>query len=198
MIMKNVQHKILTGTVLLMSAFLLGGCASSSTTSTTSHKTTSAKVVKKNHKTTNKERNNNSEATASSKAMSNSASQKENVATAQSTTQLTSAVSSKTGTNNNAAINQKGSAVAPSQKSYVNTNKKSTYVLDNFFAASGVQHHEGDQYIVSNKGNGQYQVEIRNTGKNQDQNISNLSGLYNYNTTNNQVHKMNPVTGQFE
>ena len=50
MIMKNVQQKVLTGTVLLMSAFLLGGCASSSTTST-NHDTPSAKVVKKANKT---------------------------------------------------------------------------------------------------------------------------------------------------
>lgn len=184
MIMKNVQNKVLTGTVLLMSAFLLGGCATSSTTSTTSRKATSAKVVKKNHKDAKK---NVSNANKDSQATTMAVASVSNSASAVSSTKRANVASSQVtqaSRNNN------------TKKSVV-TKKADTDVLDSFLVASGVQRHDGDQYFVQSKGNGQYQVEIRNTGKDQDQNVANLTGLYNYNANNNHVQKMDPVTGQF-
>ena len=169
--MKSAQQKVMTGTVLLMSAFLLGGCASTSTTSTSSHKTTSAKVVKKSNKTSEKsaKQNSNSTVTAASSSVSQQAS-----------TTSSSAV----------ANHQRSSSTAT-------PNRSDADVLNSFIAASGLQQREGNHYFVQSQGNGQYRVEVRNTGKNQDQNVANLTGLYNYNANNNQVQKMDPITGQF-
>lgn len=187
MIMKIAQNKVLTGTVLLMSAFLLGGCATSSTTSTSSHKATSAKVVKKSHKEAKKDTTSNvvTKSDVSSQSNSNSAI-------------VASARKVNASNYQGSQTAQTNQGVAKSTSSQPVTVKKSdTDVLDSFFTASGVQRQNGDQYIVQNQGNGNYRVEIRNTGKNQDQNVANLTGFYNYNANNHQVQKMDPVTGQF-
>ncbi|WP_295729741.1 hypothetical protein [uncultured Limosilactobacillus sp.] len=182
--MKNAQQKVLTGTVLLMAAFLLGGCASTSTTSTT-HKSTSAKVVKRANKSAkNDSKNESLKDNESVVAMPSSS----------SSSQASFTTSAPQVSRSNAAT----SSATNYQKSAPTTSRSSdTDVLNSFIAASGLQQQTGNSYLVQNQGNGQYQVEVRHTGKDQDQNVANLTGLYNYNTHNQQVQKMDPVTGQF-
>ena len=187
--MKSAQQKVLTGTVLLMSAFLLGGCVSTSTTSPSSHKTTSAKVVKKSNKTSEKSAKQSSAnknfAFVATPATNNSSSNSTVTTTRSSVSQPASTTPSY--------------AVANHQKSpsTATPNRSDADVLNSFIAASGLQQREGNYYFVQSQGNGQYRVEVRNTGKDQDQNVANLTGLYNYNANNNQVQKMDPITGQF-
>lgn len=186
--MKNAQQKVLTGTVLLMAAVLLGGCASTSTTSTTTHKATSAKVVKKANKSSNKEAKN---------ATSSSSESFVAVPASSSSSSTQSSVASSAPQANVTRQATPASAAANYQKSAPATTKRSdTDVLNSFIAASGLQQ-AGNSYLVQDQGNGQYRVEVRNTGKDQDQNVANLTGLYNYNINNNQIQKMDPVTGQF-
>lgn len=75
--------------------------------------------------------------------------------------------------------------------------QQSASVLDQFLSASGLQSEDGDQYMVQDQGNGNYQVEVRHTGANQDQNVANLKGLYRFNSHTQQVQKMDVQTGQF-
>ena len=191
--MMKMQNKVLAGTVLLMSTVLLGGCASSATSTTTSHKAASVKVAKKDHKMASKK----AESESNSEVKLESAKGSSYVALPSSTISNDKSVSQSTKVNST-----KVNRVASSSSSF-NSSKRQpavsnndTQVLNGFFAASGVKQKDGDYYFVTNEGNGNYQVEIRNTGSNQDQNVANLSGLYNYNATNKQVQKVNPVTGQ--
>ena len=170
-----------------MSAILLGGCAFGTATTTSSHKAESAKVVKSNNHKSHKESAASSEKSSSSSSAAFSESQQAASSTrANAGTQASVTKSSASSTSSQVpAQGQK----APAQQ---------VSVLDSFLAASGIQQENGDAYMVTKQANGNYQVEVRHTGANQDQNVANLKGLYQYNPQTNAVHKLDINSNEYK
>lgn len=183
----KAQKKLITGTVLLMSAFLLGGCAFGTATTTSSHKAESTKVVKNdNHK---------------SHKQSAASSEKENSSSSAVVSESRQALSSTT--SNEAAGTNATQTSTVSQGSQATSQSKQApaqevSVLNRFLAASGISQENGDAYMVTKQSNGNYQVEVRHTGAKQDQNIANLKGLYQYNPQTNAVHKLDINTNEYK
>ena len=184
----KAQKKLITGTVLLMSAFLLGGCAFGTATTTSSHKAESTKVVKNdNHK---------------SHKQSAASSEKENSSSSAVVSESRQALSSTT-SNEAAGTNATQTTSTVSQGSQATSRAKQApaqevSVLNRFLAASGISQENGDAYMVTKQSNGNYQVEVRHTGAKQDQNIANLKGLYQYNPQTNAVHKLDINTNEYK
>lgn len=187
-VMTMMNKKILTTTIALVAALGLAGCSTSatSTSQVSGHEPQAAKVAKAtSHKASKKSTNSSNKNEKNSEATNSTATFESAKASSQgsSTASLKAASAATTAT----------SATKSSQATA--TTKNDEQVLNQFMAQSGVKAEEGNQYMVTNQGNGQYQIEVRNSDG--DQNISHLSGLYHYNTNTNHVSQMNVTTGQF-
>lgn len=175
------MNKVLTSSLVIMMALGLAGCASNNAAPATKvNHPTSAKVTK---------------ATSHKASSQSSASQK--------TSQATTSTNYAANTANAQQVVQPSHQTASSQQAPVSQQQKTSSatqtsdeaVLNGFFKASGVQQNRNDQYLVTKNGNN-YQIEIRTN--NDDNTVSNLNGLYQYNPSNNSVQKMNVVTGDYE
>lgn len=167
-----------------MACGLAGCAANSSAPASHVHHATSAKVVKNNNKTAQTSNSSQKVATTveSHAAINNSVASHSPVQTQQQpvATQASQSIS-------NVITSQQVTAQQPQSEENV---------LNGFFKASGVQQQTNDQYIVTKKNNENYQIEIRNN--NDDNTVSHLSGLYQYNPTSGNVQHMNITSGQFE
>ncbi|KRN89420.1 hypothetical protein [Ligilactobacillus ceti] len=70
-------------------------------------------------------------------------------------------------------------------------------VLQAFTKATNVPIEKGDQCFVQSLGNHQYQIEIRHTSDTNQQ-ISNLKGMYRFNTDTKVAQKLNILTGEYQ
>lgn len=85
---------------------------------------------------------------------------------------------------------------ANTQASYASEDHEGNVLLQ-FLKASGLPENSTTQYTISDfDGQGVYQIAVRSTAANPDQ--ARLTGLYRFNTANNSVTQMNPVTGDYE
>lgn len=184
-----IKKKLLTTTIALVAALGLAGCSTSatSTNKAAGHEPQAAKVAKANtHKAAKKNANTakNAKADTTEKAATTN---KDNGSSTVTNKAANAQVSADKAMATNKAANG-----TKANKAVTKTDQE---VLNGFMAQSGIKAEEGNQYIVTNQGNGQYQIEIRNS--NGDANVSHLSGLYHYNTNTNHVSQMNVTTGQF-
>lgn len=69
-------------------------------------------------------------------------------------------------------------------------------VLQQFTTATAIPKQAGDQYYVQSLGNNEYQIEIRHTSP-ADSQLSNLKGMYKFNTQTNKAQKLNEISGQY-
>lgn len=187
-VMTMMKKKILTSTIALVAALGLAGCSTNATSTTTGHEPQATKVAKAPSHKTNKKSTNSTTSNKTAKATSES--QK-----AASSASEASSTSASSNTNSKATLKAANAATTATSSANGTTTKSEGQVLNNFMAKSGVKAEQGSQYIVTNQGNGQYQIEVRNSKG--DPNISHLSGLYHYNTNTNHVSQMNVTTGQF-
>lgn len=185
-VMTMMNKKILTTTIALVAALGLAGCSTSatSTSQVSGHEPQAAKVAKAtSHKASKKSTNSNKNEKGSEATNSTATFESAKASSQGSSTASLKAASAAT------------TATSATKSSQATATKNDEQVLNQFMAQSGVKAEEGNQYMVTNQGNGQYQIEVRNSDG--DQNISHLSGLYHYNTNTNHVSQMNVTTGQF-
>lgn len=189
MIMR-MKKNYLIGAATLLVAFGLGGCTNSKSASApTVNQPTSAKVT---HHATKAHPDRSAAAvtavttTAPTKRAQARAIQAEQVPVTQTAT------SAKATSNaSSAPTAQTASHPAPALAA-------DPAVLQSFLAASGVKDQTGNAYALAKQSDGTYQVEVRHTGADQDPNVANLTGLYQYNPQTNQVETLDPVTGNFQ
>ena len=180
------MNKLLTSSVAILMAFGLAGCAANNSAPASNvHHSTSAKVVKSNNHKTDQTNSSSQKAAAtveSHAAVNNSVASQAPVQPQQQPVATQASQSNVTTT--------------PSQQVTAQQPQSEENVLNGFFKASGVKQAANDQYIVTKQNNENYQIEIRNS--NDDNTVSHLSGLYQYNPTSGNVQHMNITTGQFE
>lgn len=70
-------------------------------------------------------------------------------------------------------------------------------ILQAFRDATGIPQEAGDQYYVQDLGDGEYQIEIRHTS-NVNTTVSNLKGMYKFNTSTKKAQKQDAISGQYE
>lgn len=70
-------------------------------------------------------------------------------------------------------------------------------VLASFRSATGIPQEAGDQYYVQETSKGMYQIEIRHTSDSNSQ-VSNLKGMYRFNSSTKKARKLNEITGEYE
>lgn len=195
-----MNKKILTTTIAIVAALGLAGCSTSATSTSqiSGHEPQAAKIAKATKTSTHKAAKKDA---ASEQKVNDNNDQGTKVAAKAATTTSNqasgqAAKSAKTNEGTTAQATTASANQAKSEKVATKaTNKTDAQVLNGFMAQSGIKAEVGNQYIVTNQGNGQYQIEVRNS--NGDANVSHLSGLYHYNTNTNQVSQMNVTTGQF-
>ncbi len=62
---------------------------------------------------------------------------------------------------------------------------------------SGIQQDGNHYYMTKNNQNNNYQIEVRNN-QGGDPNVAHLTGTYQYDPATNQIHEMNPITGNYD
>lgn len=192
--MRMKKNYLLGMTTLLVTLGLAGCTNNKSASSTTINEPTSAKVTHhaaKTEKAGHAEAATNQAQVASAQSASVRAKATSDyqvpvvkAPAAQTSAKTASAVTTPTTKANNSQTAAKDLPANPA-------------VLQQFLAASGVKEQAGNAYAITKQADGSYQVEVRHTGANQDQNVANLTGLYHYNPSTNQVQQMDPVSGEF-
>lgn len=222
--MMKLQHKILTSSIILMTALGLTGCATSSNTSTTTgQETSSAKVTKsaksaKSTKSAKKAASSSSQAQSSSVASSSSAQNENSTVSTPATSSSETAVSKATQTStapatttttvtqptnvntdkvaeSSSVVNNNENANIESQVVAQHVDTEEAGIINGLVQAAGLQQENGDQYTVTKGEDGYYQVDVRNS--NGDPDVAHLKGIYQYNPTTNQYKTMDPTTGEF-
>lgn len=125
---------------------------------------------------------------AENSASASSASSQTGYANARSSKILSSQYSKRTGSNISSATNSEISSVASQVTDYD--------ILQQFRAATGIPQEAGDQYFVRKLDGSRYQIEIRHTSES-NYNVSNLKGMYIYNSKDKTTQKMDAVTGEY-
>lgn len=168
-----MTNKVLTSSLVILTALGLAGCANSAAAPTTkTTNTNNTKVVKQD---TSKAVNKTSEKAVSPKVTANSVS------------------SNKVMTNSSSKVSSTSQAASQSS----NTPNNDQQVLNSFVKTSGVQKDGNHYYVSKNKNNSNYQIEVRNN-EGGDPNVAHLTGTYQYDPSTNQIHQMNPITGNYD
>lgn len=198
--MMKMTSKVLTSSLVILTALGLAGCANNAAAPTTKTSTAATKVSKQaNKKAVPSPNNKTAKGQASIKAHSNtssiiSTSTKQNSVVTEKAQTSTSANSqsstsvSYSANSNRSSQNQAASTRTPSQNDQ--------QVLTSFVKTSGVQKDGNHYYVAPNKQNSNYQIEVRNN-QSGDPNVAHLTGIYQYDPTTNQIQKMNPITGNY-
>lgn len=171
--MTKMTSKVLASSLVILTTLGLAGYTSSAATPATKSTTAKAKVVKSSPANTNSK---------TEKAAVKSQTVKDTNST--SNDQLTTAASQKT-TQESQNTSQVSSATTNSDQQ----------VLTSFAKTSGVQQ-DGNHYYVAKGNDNNYQIEVRNS-EGGDPNIAHLTGTYQYDPTTNQLHELNPITGDY-
>lgn len=82
-------------------------------------------------------------------------------------------------------------------ESEMTAEEEEIYVLDQVIAQTGISPAE-NQFFTSKIGEDTYQVEIRHSHEVDGVEISNMIGMFEYSLSEDQVKRMNPVTGEYE
>lgn len=82
-------------------------------------------------------------------------------------------------------------------ESEMTAEEEENYVLDQVIAQTGISPSE-NQFFTSKIGEDTYQVEIRHSHEVDGIDISNMIGMFEYSLSEDQVKRMNPVTGEYE
>ncbi|MBB1128089.1 hypothetical protein [Limosilactobacillus balticus] len=194
--MMKMTNKVLASSLVILAALGLVGCTNSAaapTKTSISATKVSQQTSKKAASSTSSEKAkkqtpNSVQSTSAINASSKSTSSKVKVANSSEklTDQTTKATSSSVTSN-------------PSSQS-VTTNSSSQndqQVLTSFVKTSGVQQDGNHYYMTKNNQNNNYQIEVRNN-QGGDPNVAHLTGTYQYDPATNQIHEMNPITGNYD
>jgi len=82
-------------------------------------------------------------------------------------------------------------------ESEMTAEEEENYVLDQVIAQTGISPSE-NQFFTSKIGEDTYQIEIRHSHEVDGVEISNMIGMFEYSLSEDQVKRMNPVTGEYE
>ena len=184
------SKKILSSFAVIAMALGLAGCTTINNTTSTSKKpeqATSSKVVNNNHKKSSSQQK-------ISESSSSVANEQGTAPSAQNTKALSAATTNQNSsltTNSSQKVNSNSTQKATND----NTNNEST-VLKSFLKANNMQPTSTNNYVVTDLGSNNYQVEIRTN--NNDNSVSHLDGLYKYNSQTNQTQQFNSVTGEWK
>lgn len=192
----KITKKILTSLTLSVLALGLAGCTYTNNTTSINKKpesATSSKIVKApSHK--------NSQKIASSESQSSQVTQPTNNLSENSTANTATTYASSASTNNvQQSVSQPQSQQKVASQVPVNgqiSDAQNQEILNTFFNANNLTPQSGNNYIVSQLGSGEYQIEVRTN--NDDNSVSHLNDLYKYNTSTNQTQHLNSVNGQWQ
>lgn len=189
--------KIFIGAILLLASAGMVGCSNSAVSTHENNNAKTAQLTKPKAKASSN--------TSAKNVKSNNSSSQSNISTAVTSSSQTATSSSA---NNGAAANASYASSAktsassntpvaktnsPSSQTSTSVTSKDEYaeesnVLNEFFKTSGVQQKAGDQYIVTSNGDNNYQIELRQSGS--DQNLSHLNAIYTFNTQTKQYNQI--------
>ncbi len=191
--MMKMTNKVLTSSLVILTAFGLAGCANSAAAPTTKTSTAATKVSKQANKEVNSSTNSQKASKAHSDVSSVASSNDQKASTSSQTSNSTSIQSvssaSYSAIANHSSQNQATTSSAPAQSDQ--------QVLTSFVKSSGVQKDGNHYYVTPNKQNNNYQIEVRNN-QGGDPNIAHLTGTYQYDPATNQIQEMNPITGNYD
>ncbi|MBB1095049.1 hypothetical protein H5R92_02295 [Limosilactobacillus sp. BG-MG3-A] len=189
--MMKMTNKVLASSLVILAALGLAGCTNSAaapTKTSTSATKVSQQISKKAASSTSSEGTKNQSFTSTRAQSTSSMSADSKVAVSNSHQKLTSQ-----------ATKVPNSPVTNSQSATTNANSSTQndqQVLTSFVKTSGVQEDGNHYYMTKNNQNNNYQIEVRNN-QGGDPNIAHLTGTYQYDPATNQIHEMNPITGNY-
>lgn len=202
--MKQSKHW-LTGLLMTVMMLSLTGCASLSAPTSTQESTSHSAAV--SSKTKAAKKHSTSVKDQSTSASSEAAQSSSTTAELASADQLTGALASsaqaastqsQTAASNAISASETTSSPASNKVSAATSSTVNDQVVDGLNQAANLQPENGDQYMISQTSDGNWQVDIRtSSGEGQDPNVSHLKGIYMYNPTTGQYQQMDPMTGEF-
>lgn len=187
------SKKILSSFAVIALALGLAGCTTINNTTSTNKKpeqAASSKVVNNSHKKSSSQL----KISESSSNVANSQVTEPN--TQSRSTKAFSAASTKQSSSFNTNTPQKTNNTSTQKVATTNNTSNESTVLNNFLKANNMQPTSTDNYVVTDLGANNYQVEIRTN--NNDNSVSHLNGLYKYNGQTNQTQQFNSVTGEWK
>ena len=198
--MMKMTNKVLASSLVILAALGLAGCTNSAAAPTK----TSTSATKVSQQTSKKAASSTSSEKAKDQA---STSTPTNVQSTSSTNTSSTSANSKVANSSEKSTNQtvtapSSSITSSSRIQSETTNSKSTAqtdqkVLTRIFNKSGVQQDGNHYYMTKNNQNNNYQIEVRNN-QGGDPNVAHLTGTYQYDPATNQIHEMNPITGNYD
>lgn len=196
--MMKMTNKVLTSSLVILAALGLAGCTNSAAAPTK----TSTSATKVSQQTSKKA----ASSTSSEKAKEQTSAPTSVQSTFSTNTSSTSA-NSKVANSSEKSTNQTAKAPSSSitsssssQSATINSTfsaQNDQQVLTSFVKTSGVQQDGNHYYMTKNNQNNNYQIEVRNN-QGGDPNIAHLTGIYQYDPATNQIHEMNPITGNYD
>lgn len=209
--MKQSKHW-LTGLLMTVMMLSLTGCASLSAPTSTQESTSHSVAV--SSKTKAAKKHSTSVKDQSTSASSEAAQSSSTTAESASADQLTGALASLTGAlassaqaastqsqtaaSNAISASETTSSPASNKASAATSSTVNDQVVDGLNQAANLQPENGDQYMISQTSDGNWQVDIRtSSGEGQDPNVSHLKEIYKYNPITGQYQQMDPMTGEF-
>lgn len=187
--MMKMTNKVLTSSLVILTAFGLAGCANSAAAPATKTSTAATKVSKQANSSTNSQKAIKSHSDVSRVESSNDQNASTSSQTSNSTNMQNVSSATYSTATNHASQNQATSNSIPAQSDQ--------QVLTSFVKSSGVQKDGNHYYVTPNKQNNNYQIEVRNN-QGGDPNIAHLTGTYQYDPATNQIQEMNPITGNYD
>lgn len=187
--MMKMTNKVLTSSLVILTAFGLAGCANSAAAPATKTSTAATKVSKQANSSTNSQKAIKSHSDVSRVESSNDQKASTSLQTSNSTNMQNASSATYSAVANHSSQNQATSSSTPVQSDQ--------QVLTSFVKSSGVQKDGNHYYVTPNKQNNNYQIEVRNN-QGGDPNIAHLTGTYQYDPATNQIQEMNPITGNYD
>ncbi|MCC4368839.1 hypothetical protein [Limosilactobacillus reuteri] len=194
--MMNMTNKVLASSLVILAALGLAGCTNSAAAPTK----TSTSATKVSQQTSKKA----ASSTSSEKAKKQtSTSVQATSAINTSSTSANSKVANSSEKSTNQTVKAPSSSItsSPSSQSattnFTSSTQTDQQVLTSFVKTSGVQQDGNHYYMTKNNQNNNYQIEVRNN-QGGDPNVAHLTGTYQYDPATNQIHEMNPITGNYD
>lgn len=193
-----MTNKILASSLVILAALGLAGCTNSATAPTK----TSTSATKVSQQPTKQAASSASSKKAKEQTLPSASDQ---ATSANRTSSKISVVKSSSNSTNQATKTSSSSvmssqASANSQPVATNSNFSSQsdqQVLTSFAQKSDIHQDGNHYYMTKDNQNNNYQIEVRNN-QGGDPNVAHLTGTYQYDPATNQIHKMNPVTGNYD
>lgn len=186
-----MTNKVLASSLVILAALGLAGCTNSAAAPTK----TSISATKVSQQTSKKA----ASSTSSEKAKKQTPNSVQSTSAINTSSKVKVANSSEKLTDQTTKATSSSVTSNPSSQS-VTTNSSSQndqQVLTSFVKTSGVQQDGNHYYMTKNNQNNNYQIEVRNN-QGGDPNVAHLTGTYQYDPATNQIHEMNPITGNYD